>query len=170
MLMHAAVLHDHDVAGFPRDVLPVVDVVAVPLDDEEDRAVQMAVLLAVSARRIDLDMGFYRLCDVGVLRADDVLAVKLGAAFPRRFVGWVDARLLHQRFVEFAVGARQFADENALFRPAIPFLRAGQFLILRLVMPDSRSLFVKTCHSRLLLAIMPNRGAAGPGEFWPRPR
>ena len=66
MLMHAAVLDEHDVARLPRNMPAVMDVVAAALEDIEHGAVQMPVLLAVGARRIGLDMGLDRLRDLGV--------------------------------------------------------------------------------------------------------
>ena len=49
VLVHAAVLDEHDVAGLPVDVPAVMDVVAVALEHVEHRAVEMAVLLAGGA-------------------------------------------------------------------------------------------------------------------------
>jgi hypothetical protein len=56
MLVHAAVLDDHHIAGFPRNVAAIVHVVAPALEHVEHRAVEMPVLLAVGARGIGLDM------------------------------------------------------------------------------------------------------------------
>src|SRR5206468_3917907 len=61
VLMNAAVLDDHRVAGLPLDAPPVVDIMAAALEDVEDGAVEMPVLLAVSAGGVDLDMRLDRL-------------------------------------------------------------------------------------------------------------
>src|SRR6185312_17085389 len=94
VLMDAAVLDDHHVAGLPGDVLAVVHVVAAALEHVEHGAVQVAVLLSVGARRVDLDMGLDRLRDGGGLRADHVLAEKLRSAFPRHVARGIDPRPL----------------------------------------------------------------------------
>ncbi len=61
VLMHAAGLDDHDVAGLPVDPPAVMDVMAAALQHEEHRAVQMPVFLAERSRPIGLDMRFDRL-------------------------------------------------------------------------------------------------------------
>src|SRR5213075_2909322 len=61
VLMHTAGLDDHDVAGLPIDAPSVMDVVASTLDDEEDGAVEMSVLLAVCAWSVSFDMRLDRL-------------------------------------------------------------------------------------------------------------
>ena len=54
MLMDAAVLDDQGLSRLPRDVLAVMDVMALALEDVEDGAVHMAVLLSAhGARRVD---------------------------------------------------------------------------------------------------------------------
>src|SRR4051794_31238462 len=154
MLMHAAVLDDHHIAGLPGNMPAVMDVMAAALDHVEHRAVEMPVLLPVSARRVDLDMRLDRLRHVGVRRADDVLAVELRAALPWTFARRIDARLLHQRLVEIAIAARELAHEDALLRPALPLLRTGQGFVMRgLVVAGAGrggGLVVKACHYRLL--------------------
>src|SRR5215472_8554859 len=52
MLVHAAVLDQHHVAGLPFDVAAVMDVVAVALEHVEHRAIEMTVLLAGIERRV----------------------------------------------------------------------------------------------------------------------
>ena len=61
VLMHAAVLDQHHVAGLPWDPPAVMHVVAVALEHVEHRAVEMAVLLAAGLGRIGLDVGLDRL-------------------------------------------------------------------------------------------------------------
>ena len=63
MLMDAAILDDHHVAGLPLDAPPVMHVMAVALEDLEHGAVHMAVLLAEGAGAIGLDMRLDRLRD-----------------------------------------------------------------------------------------------------------
>src|SRR5262249_19562725 len=98
------------------------------------RAVQVAVLLAIGARRVDLDVGLDRLHDIARLRADDVLAVERRPALPGQVAGRIDPRLLDESFVEVAVGALERAYEGALLRPALPlaFLVFGRRLIVSL--------------------------------------
>ena len=85
MLMHAAILDDHHIAGLPRDVAAVMDVVTVAFEHVEHGAVHMAVLLAEGARAIGLDMRLDRLRDHRRLRRDDLLAVLLRPALPGSF-------------------------------------------------------------------------------------
>ena len=104
-----------------------MDVVAAALEHVEHGAVQMAVLLSVGARRVDLDMGLDRLGDCGGLRADHVLAVKLRAALPGHVARRIDPRLLEQRLVEVAVGAFERRTNTRFFdqRSQILVLRPG---------------------------------------------
>ena len=73
VLMDAAVLDDHDVAGLPVDAAAVMDVMAAAFEHIEHGAVQVAVLLAVGAGRIGLDMRLDRLRDGRRLRIDECL-------------------------------------------------------------------------------------------------
>src|SRR5215813_6594486 len=130
VLVHAAVLHEHDVAGLPWDVPAVVDVVAAPLEHVEAGAVEMAVLLPVRAGCVDLDMRLDRLGDGRVLRADDVLAVLAGPALPRHVARGVDARRFDQLLVEVAVGPSRRAHKRAFLGPAVPALVLLLFLAL----------------------------------------
>src|SRR5487761_136545 len=75
MLVHAAVLDQHEVARLPVEPLAVVDVVAATLEHVEHGAVHVSMLLSMSARCVDLDVGLDRLRDCGGKRADHVLAV-----------------------------------------------------------------------------------------------
>ena len=149
MLVDAAVLDDHHVAGLPGNVPAVVHVVAAALEHVEHRAVEVAVLLAVGAGRIGLDVRFHRLDDGGGLRADDALAELAGAALPRHLLRGIDALLLEQRLVEMAIGAFERPHEGALLCPALPFLvllLLGVFV--GLVVTDARpGLLVHACHS-----------------------
>src|SRR5207244_8134209 len=88
--MDATVLDDHHVAGLPGDMAAVVHVMAAALEHVEHRAVEVAVLLPVSLRRVGLDMRFHRLDDGGRLRADHALAELAGAALPRHVAGRID--------------------------------------------------------------------------------
>src|ERR1019366_9803715 len=97
--MHAAILDNHDVTGLPIDPFAVMDVMAAAFEDVEHGAVQVTVLLPVSARCIDLDMRLDRLGDGRRLRTDDVFSVKLRPTFPGKIAGRIDARLLDQRLV-----------------------------------------------------------------------
>src|SRR4030088_1127571 len=145
MLVHAAAFHDHDVARLPLNMPPVMDVVAAALQDVEDRAVEVAVLLPVGAGRVDLDMGLDRLRDVGGAGCDDMLAVERRAALPGMMARGIDARLLQQALVDVAIGAFERPHEDALFRPALPlaFLVLGRGLVVAL----SGGSFVKSCHT-----------------------
>ena len=87
MLVHAAVLDDQRIAGFPWKRTAVMHVVALALQHEEHRAVHMAVLLAVAAGGKALHMGFDRLRNLRDLRIDDLLAVGGRAAFPLVILG-----------------------------------------------------------------------------------
>ena len=80
--MHAAVLDEHAIAGFPVDAPLVMDIVAAPLEDVENRAVHVATFLAVGSGRITFDVRFDRLRDGGGVRTDDMLAINLRASFP----------------------------------------------------------------------------------------
>src|SRR5262249_53435765 len=154
------VLHDHDVARLPRDVAAVVHVVAAALEHVEHRAVEVAMLLAVGARRIGLDMRLQRLDDRGRLRTDHALAELAGAAFPRHLMRGVDPLLLEQRLVEMAVGALECAHEGALLRPALPFLVLLLLgILVGLVVTDARPrLLVHACHSGASLESALTRG------------
>src|SRR6202035_5746680 len=55
MLMHAAVLDEHDVAGLPVDAPLVMDIVAAPFQNVEYRAVHMAMFLAIGSGRVNFD-------------------------------------------------------------------------------------------------------------------
>ena len=122
VLMHAAVLDQHHVAGLPGNVAAVVHVMAVALEHVEHRAVEMAVLLAGGARRVGLDVRFDRLRDVDGLGRDHALAVMSGAALPGHVLRREHPRLVDQLLVEMAVGAFERADEGALLGPALPVL------------------------------------------------
>src|SRR5262249_16398462 len=149
VLVHAAVLDEHHVTGLPRNVAAVVHVVAAALEHVEAGAVEVAVLLAVGARRVDLDVGLDRLGDVGVLRADGVLAVLAGTALPRHVGRRVDPRRLEQLLVEVAVGAFERAHEGALLGPALPALMLLLLLAFaRQVVADARILLVEARHSK----------------------
>ena len=151
MLVHAAVLDQHHVAGLPFHVAAVMNVVAVALEHVEHRAVEMAVLLAGIERRIAFDMRFDRLHDVDGLRRDDVLAVHRRPALPRMILRGIDPRLFEELLVKMAVGAFQRAHEGALLGPALPFAvldLVGVFLG-RLVMPEpGRFVFQHSGHVR----------------------
>src|ERR1700730_17960143 len=103
MLMYASALDNHDLARLPVDAPAVVNIVAATLEHVKAGTVQMAVLLAVGARGIDLDMRLDRLHDGRRLRADDVLAVQRRPALPRQIARGEYARLVDQGFVEIAV-------------------------------------------------------------------
>src|SRR3984957_1511998 len=166
VLMHAAVLDQHHVAGLPFDPPPVVHVVAVPLEHVEHRAVEMAVLLAAGLGRVSLDMGLDRLDDGGGLRADDALAVHLRPTLPGHVGGGIDPRLIHQRLVKVAVGALERAHESALLGPAVPFL----VLLLHLhrvglVVPDAGNRIDESRHSWLLLRRMAGEAGIYVGHY-----
>src|SRR3981189_3558843 len=54
VLMHAAVLDQHHVAGLPGNLAAVVDVIVVALQDIEHRAVEVAMLLTAGLGRVGL--------------------------------------------------------------------------------------------------------------------
>src|ERR1700688_4989623 len=83
MLMHAAILDEHDVVRLPIDAPLVMDVVAAPLQNIEYRAVHMTMFLAIGSGRVNFDVCFDRLGDRGGMRTDDVLAINLRASLPR---------------------------------------------------------------------------------------
>jgi hypothetical protein len=149
MLMHAAVLDQHHVTGLPFHVAAVMDVVAVPLEHVEHRAVEMAVLLAGIERRVALDMRFDRLHDVHRLRRDHVLAVHRGPALPRMILRGIDARLFQELLVKVAVGAFERAHESALLGPALPFAvldLVGVFVRRLVVAKPGRFVFQHSSH------------------------
>src|SRR5262245_42058033 len=127
----------------------VVDVVPAALEHVEHGTVEMAVLLAIGARRVSLDVRFHRLDDAGRLRADHALAELTGTALPRHVTRRIDPLLLQQSLVEVAIGAFQRPHEGALFRPALPLLvllLLGK--LVGLVMTDARPrLLVHARHS-----------------------
>src|SRR5207244_279761 len=136
--MDATVLDDHHVAGLPGDMAAVVHVMAAALEHVEHRAVEVAVLLPVSPRRVGLDMRFHRLDDGGRLRTDHAFAELAGAALPRHVAGRIDPLLLKKRLVEMTVGAFEGAYEGTLLGPALPplvLLLLGVFV--GLIMPDA---------------------------------
>ena len=104
VLMHAAVLDEHEVARLPVEALAVVDVVAAPLEHVEHGAVHMSVLLAVGAGRVDLDMRLDRLGDAAASGLMTCLPKTAGHPSTARF-------LMNRRAVaraalgEVAVGA-----------------------------------------------------------------
>src|SRR5262249_35093825 len=123
----------------------------------------VAVLLAVGAGRVDLDMRLDRLGDIGVLRADDVLAVLPGAALPRNVARGIDPRRLDQLLVEVAVGALEGAHEGPLLCPAVP----ARVLLLLFplawqVVADARLLFVEARHSSAPSRFQPNAFVISP--------
>ena len=120
MLVHTGVLDDQRVARLPVVADLVVHVVTLALQHEKDRAVHMAVLLAIAARGVDVDMAFDRLRDLHRLRIDDLLAVIVRAALPLPVLGVIDARLREEFANELAIGALERADEDALLGPALP--------------------------------------------------
>src|SRR5712671_1429834 len=119
--MHTAGLDNHDVAGLPVDAAPVMDIVAVSLDDVEDGAVQMAVLLAECARPVSFDMGLDRLSNGRRARRNAGLAEMLRPALPRLVAERQHARLTEQILGQLAIGAFQGTHEGALFLPALPY-------------------------------------------------
>ena len=156
MLVHAAVLDQHHVAGLPFHVAAVMDVMAVALEHVEHRAVEMAVLLAGIERRIAFDMRFDRLHDVDGARRDDVLAVHRRSALPRMILRGVDARLFEELLIEVAVGAFERAHESALLRPALPFAvldLVGVFLGRLVVAEPGRFVFQHSSHVRAPLKL-----------------
>src|SRR5262249_23492947 len=146
VLMHAAVLDQHHVAGLPGNLAAVVDVVAVALEHVEHRAVEVAVLLTAGLGCIGLDVGFDRLDDRGCLRAEEALAENLRPPLRGQIVRGVDALFLFQRLVEMAVGTFERAHEGALLRPAVPLLVLLFHLHrIGLVVADARGLD-NACH------------------------
>jgi len=140
--MHAAVLDEHDVAGLPLDATAVMDVVAAPFEHVEAGAVEMAVLLAVGAGRVDLDVGFDRLGDGRVLRTDDVLAVLPGHLSTARRAKSRPGSL-DQLLVEMAVGAFERAHEGALLGQRSISVLELFLAFRRLVVADARRLLVE---------------------------
>src|SRR6266566_1196315 len=150
MLVDAAVLDQHYVAGLPLHGTAVVDIVAVALEDVKYRAVEMTVLLTGIERRIAFDMRLDRLHDVDRLRRDHVLAVHRRSALPRMILRGIDARLFQQLFVKMAVGSFERADEGALLGPALPFavLDLVGVFFRRLIVPEpGRFVFQHSGHA-----------------------
>ena len=157
VLMHAAVLDQHHVAGLPRNMAAVVHVMAVALEHVEHRAVEMAVLLAGGARRVGLDVRFDRLRDVDGLRRDHALAVMSGTALPGHVLRREHPRLIDQLLVEMAVGAFERADEGALLGPALPVLVFLFRAFARLIVPHAGRIFENASHFACSLERGPNR-------------
>src|SRR4029077_19028573 len=95
----------------------VVDVVAAPLDDKEDGAVEMAVLLSGGAGALGLDMPLGGLPAGGRARCDAGLAIMLRTALPGLVAKRQHARLIEQVLGELAIGAFERAHEGAVFLP-----------------------------------------------------
>ncbi len=141
VLVHAAVLDQHHVAGLPGDLAAVMNVIAVALEHIEHRAVEVAVLLAAGLGSVGLDVGLDGLDDRGRLRADHALAEHLRPALPGHVLRGVDPLFLFQRLVEVAVGALQRSHEGPFLGPALPLLvLLLHFHRVGLVMPHARSL------------------------------
>src|SRR5215475_4467763 len=111
---------DHGVACFPVVAAAVVDVVALALEHEEHRAVHVAVLAGLAARRIDLHVGLDRLRDLHGLRIDDLLAVAPRTTLPLEVAGAIDPRLAVELVHQVAVGALERAHEHAMLGLALP--------------------------------------------------
>src|SRR6516165_1671201 len=152
MLVNAAVLDNHHVACFPRNMPAVVHVMAAAFEDIEHGAVEVAVLLTVGPGGVRLDVGLQRLNDAGGLRADHAFAELARPALPWHLLGRIDALLLKQRLVEVAVGSLERPHESALFCPALPFLVLLLLgIFVGLVVADARtSLLIHACHCALL--------------------
>ena len=78
VLVHAVVVHDRDVAGFPVVALSVVDLVALAVEDVEERFVDVTVRLRLAAGRVFFEMDVQRLRHP-VLGLHEVLRKGLGA-------------------------------------------------------------------------------------------
>src|SRR3984885_2813893 len=153
MLVTAAVLDQHHVAGLPFHVAPVMDVMAVALEHVKHRPVEVAVLLSGIERRLAFDVRLDRLHDVDRLRRDDVLAVHRRSPLPGMVLGGIDPRLFQKLFVEVAVGAFQRPHEGALLGPAVPFAvldLVGVFRRRLVVAESGRFMFQHSGHSSLL--------------------
>ena len=95
--------------------------------------------------RVDVGLGH-----VGVLRADDVLAVLARSALPWHVARRIHARRLDQLLVEVAVGAFQRAHEGPFLRPALPALVLFLFFALaREIVAGARFLVVEAGHLAL---------------------
>ena len=78
VLMHAVVVHDRRIAGFPLVANAVVDLRADAVHDVEDRFIHVAVLLRLAARRIFFKMDVQRLSET-VRGVEELAAVLLRA-------------------------------------------------------------------------------------------
>jgi hypothetical protein len=120
MLMHAPILHYGGVAGLPIDARAIVDVITLPLENVKDRAVDVSVLLSVTARCEHIDVRLNALRDGCILRIDDVLAEFGGSAFERHGLAFIHARLFQELAIGFAILAGHLADKDAFLLPADP--------------------------------------------------
>src|ERR1700674_5213829 len=120
MLMHAGILDDQCIPRLPIEAAPIMDIVTLPFQDIEDRAVHMAVALAVAAGRETIDMRLDGLRHLRRAWIDHLLAEILWSAFPFQIFGVVHARLGEELMHQFAIGAFKGAHESSFLGPAFP--------------------------------------------------
>ena len=115
VLVHAVVVHDRDVAGFPLVPDAVVNLGALAVEDVEHRFVDVAVLLRLAARRVLFEMDVQRLPEP-VFGLHVVLGERLRAGSEVHGAPLLDARQIAQarQLVLEAVLAADLADEHAL--------------------------------------------------------
>ena len=114
VLVHAVVVHDRDIAGFPVVANAVVDLEAAAVEDVEDRFVDVPVLLRLAARGVFLEVDVQRLAEA-VFGFHVVLGEGLRSRLERDLGALLDARQFAQplQLVLEAVLTADLADENA---------------------------------------------------------
>ena len=114
VFVHAVVVHDRDVAGFPVVADAVVDLEAAAVEDVEDRFVDVPVLLRLAARGVFLEVDVQRLAEA-VFGFHVVLGEGLRSRLERDLGALLDARQFAQplQLVLEAVLTADLADENA---------------------------------------------------------
>ena len=120
VLVHAVVVHDRDVAGFPLVADAVVDLEAASVEDVEDRLVDVPVHLRLAARRVFLEVDVQRLAEA-VFGLHEVLRERLRPRLERDRAALLHARQVAQpvELVLETVFAADLADEDPLVRGVV---------------------------------------------------
>ncbi len=115
MLVHAVVVHDRDVAGFPLVADPVVHLGTLAVEDIEDRLVDVAVLLRLAAGPVLLEVDVQGLPEP-VLGLHVVLGERLRSVIEPDVATAPHARQRAQtlELLGQIVFAADFADELAI--------------------------------------------------------
>ena len=120
MLVNAGVSYDDRISGCPIQSVPVMNLVAFPLHDVENRTVHMAVFLTMGPGRKHIDMTFNRLENPGFLGIDRMLDKKIRAALEGLGFAFIDPGLLVKLLQQLSIFAGQLPDKYSFFVPAFP--------------------------------------------------